>query len=561
MAMAFQTAVLGMKAYNEMLNVTGDNIANADTVAYKSSRITFSEMFYRTLNKGQRGGEMIGGSNPFQVGQGVKVSSVDRNMGQGTFNASGKLFDLGIDGEGFFVLNNGVVDRYTRDGSFDVDDENYLVDPSTGYRVQRVGITGEAEGFQEVGDKDIRIPYDTVMPGSETTAIDFRGNLTGDEDDDTTSEMKGTDRTYRRTTDGGLAEATDLLSDVDLLDGFAAGDSVTISGQTTDGTAVAGVYNYAGAADTIQDILNAIDAAFTAAGGNTTASFEDGTFKVTDGDEGYSLMDMDLTSTVTDADGNDVMPAEFDYVRVGGETAQTTNIAIYDHQGRAHDMTATFVRHPNDLNVWDLVVNSAEDIEQFPARRIAGITFDEEGVYQSTTGTDFYGNANQDDLQFDFPAIATTLHVDGNFGESDYYDGLTQFGGSSSAGAVDQDGYAFGSLQSISVDGEGVIGGIYTNGEMRDVAVIGLAVFDNPQGLERVGGNYYQRTPASGGMIEVQGLRGRAGRVRQNVLEESNVDITEQFTRLLTAQRGFQVNSRTIRIANQILQQLTSVIL
>ncbi|GAF67635.1 unnamed protein product, partial [marine sediment metagenome] len=151
MASALQTAVLGMRAYQEMLNVTGNNIANADTTAYKEDRITFSDMFSRTLSRGMRASEDVGGTNPIQVGLGVRVSSVDKNMGQGSFTSTEKDFDLAMDGEGFFVVNDGTSNVFTRDGTFDVDSEGYLVDPSTGNRVQRIGTTGEEFGFQLQG--------------------------------------------------------------------------------------------------------------------------------------------------------------------------------------------------------------------------------------------------------------------------------------------------------------------------------------------------------------------------------------------------------------------------
>ena len=121
MGSSLQTAVLGMRAYQEMLNVTGNNIANADTVAFKEDRITFSEMFARTVSKATRSTALVGGTNPIQIGMGTRVSSVDANMAQGNFTATEKDFDLAIDGEGFFVVDDGARSLYTRDGTFDVD--------------------------------------------------------------------------------------------------------------------------------------------------------------------------------------------------------------------------------------------------------------------------------------------------------------------------------------------------------------------------------------------------------------------------------------------------------
>jgi flagellar hook protein FlgE len=275
-------------------------------------------------------------------------------------------------------------------------------------------------------------------------------------------------------------------------------------------------------------------------------------------------MDIDLSS----ASHPDAIPGDFDYLEVGGATAQTTNIDIYDRQSRSHALTATFVRHAEHENVWDMVINSCSDADDISDRRIAGVTFDENGIYQGVTETDYFGNTSSDpgyqnldaNVAFQFPAIGTAQDITANFGRIGFYDGLMQMGGDSSAGAIDQDGYGTGALQSISVDAEGIISGTFSNGETLDIAELRLAVFGNPQGLERIGANYYRHTPAAGSIVYSHGLQGRAGAVRQSVLEDSNVDIAGEFTRLIVAQRGFQVNSRTVRVTNSILQQLASIV-
>ncbi len=111
------------------------------------------------------------------------------------------------------------------------------------------------------------------------------------------------------------------------------------------------------------------------------------------------------------------------------------------------------------------------------------------------------------------------------------------------------------------MDSRGVISGTFSNGKSLDIAAIRVAVFDNPQGLERVGNNYFASTPAAGDVVYSEGTQGRAGSVRQSVLEDSTVDIAREFTNLIVAQQGFQVNSRTVRVVNTILQQLASIVM
>ncbi len=564
MSSALEASVLGMRAYQEMLNVTGNNIANADTIGYKEDRITFSDMFSRTLVRGMPGSDDVGGTNPVQVGLGVRVSAVSKNMSQGSFTSTEKEFDLAIDGEGFFVVSDGVSNLFSRAGTFDVDSEGYLVDPATGYRVQRIGTTGESAGFQVTGVNDILIPYRTQLPGNATQAISFKGNLSASDYEPTTTRLQACDVTYTRIS-GGLADESMEFADIEQLQSFVDDDTIDISGRGTDGTAVTGTFTYGAANDgtTLQDLLDKVVEAFGGAD-ECVASIEEGKLTVSEAEAGYSLMDVDLSCSAH----ADAVAGDFDYMEVGGAAAQTTNISIYDGQSSDHSVTATFVRQDQHENVWDLVINTCTGATNITDRRIAGITFDENGVYQGVAEHDYFGHTSSDagfsdldaSIVLDFPGITRSQSVTGNFGRIGFYDGLTQMGGDSSAGAVDQDGYGTGALQSINISGGGVINGTFSNGETQEIAELRIAVFDNAQGLERVGSNYYCHTPAAGSIVYSGGTQGRAGAIRQSVLESSNVDIAREFTQLIIAQRGFQVNSRTVRVANTILQQLASII-
>ncbi len=564
MSGSLQTAVLGMRAYQEMLNVAGNNLANADTIAFKEDRITFSDMFSRTISRGTRASEDIGGTNPVQVGRGVRVSMVDKNMSQGSFTSTEKDFDFAIDGEGFFVVYDGIGSLYTRDGTFDVDADGYLIDPPTGYRLQRIGSIGEESGFQTPGNMHIRIPYKTELPGRYTTEIEFTGNLSASEYAVSSTEMQSS-LSYNLI-GGGLANPTDEFADIEQLQDFTDGDTIDISGRTRDGTAVAGTFTYGAANDgtTLQDLLDAMTATFGGAAA-VTCSMADGKISVSDAQEGYSLLDVHLSS----ASQPDALPADFDYVTVGGVASQPTSITIYDRQSRTHHLTATFVRQDENEHVWDLVVNRTQGAETIADRRIAGITFDENGTYQGVSGVDGFGHDPttpgygflDETVTIGFPGIDTLQSIGANFGRPGFYEGLTQLGGDSSAGAIEQDGYGTGSLQRITVDTEGILRGTFSNGESLDIAAIAIAVFDNVQGLERAGSSYYRHTPAAGATITSRATQGRAGRIRQNVLEDSNVDIAREFTSLIVAQRGFQMNSRTVRVTNNILQQLASIVM
>lgn len=130
-----------MRTHQSAMDVIGTNIANVNTVGYKAGRMSFKEAIYQSYTKGTAPATdgTVGGVNPVQVGLGVTMGGIDNIMTQGTSTSTGKGTDLMIQGEGFFMLSkstastaNGTPDCYTRDGSFSLDADNYLVDPTTG---------------------------------------------------------------------------------------------------------------------------------------------------------------------------------------------------------------------------------------------------------------------------------------------------------------------------------------------------------------------------------------------------------------------------------------------
>ncbi len=164
MSVALSARVTGLESYQKMLDVAGDNLANVGTTAFKSSRITFSQLLSETIKTASQPTSTVGGTNPQQIGHGVGIASITPMMTQGNIANTGNPLDLAIEGEGYFVLNDGAKDLYTRSGAFAIDANSRLVDPATGYIVQRIGTTGETDGFQIPGDSNVRIPTNVSMP-------------------------------------------------------------------------------------------------------------------------------------------------------------------------------------------------------------------------------------------------------------------------------------------------------------------------------------------------------------------------------------------------------------
>src|SRR5581483_1516084 len=144
MANSLLTGVTGLRVHQQMLDVVGNNLANSNTIGFKSQRLRFGDLVYQTLNQATSASSgQVGGTNPIQIGLGAKVAAIDANLQQGSLETTGRDLDLALQGDGYFVASNGVQEFFTRAGAFGVDAENFLVDPSNGFRLQRFGIVGE----------------------------------------------------------------------------------------------------------------------------------------------------------------------------------------------------------------------------------------------------------------------------------------------------------------------------------------------------------------------------------------------------------------------------------
>lgn len=235
-----------------------------------------------------------------------------------------------------------------------------------------------------------------------------------------------------------------------------------------------------------------------------------------------------------------------------------TAIQVFDSQSNPRALTVSFQKTANvrEFSVAATITGvDPADIAISPSL----ITFDSQGLLDNGNGT-----PNEPILltmtisNFPSPGITQTINL--NLGTEGQTGGVTNFGGPSTTGAITQDGSGAGTLTDVNVDQAGVLQGIFTNGRVLALAQLGIAVFPNTGGLNREGNNNFSTSSASGeALIGVAGTGGR-GLTARGTLEGSNVDISIEFSRLIIAQRGFQVNTRTITAANEILQDLANII-
>ncbi len=555
MSSALSAGVTGLQAHQKMLDIAGNNLANVNTTAFKSSRITFSELLSETIRKASQPTSTVGGTNPQQMGSGVGISGITPNMAQGSIVTTGNPLDLALEGEGYFVLKAGTQNVYTRAGAFAVDANSNLVDPATGYVVQRIGSTGEADGFQIAGNSDIRVPYDVAMPANATSSVRLAGNLSSDGTLDTPQTNILRSNITLTTTSGDVAVGTTTFAE--LAEGTFSSAEIAVTGYDHDGAALtpATISIANTGLTTINDFLASLNTALGAT--NAVASLSNGKIVITDTDSGYSRSDIKLEFS-NSGTAEVKMPAYFEVATVGGNEIKNVNITVYDSQGGAHALSGALVR-TDTANTWDMILTSItgeiSDIEM-TNRRISGIEFDAStGAYMGVAGIDNPSFT----VVFEYdPSNPQTIALD--LGTIGRMDGLTQFAGSSTAVARDQNGYSAGRLSTVSINNEGILIGAFSNGIKKNIATVQVALFQNTSGLEAVGNGYYTPSANSGEAVATQARNGGAGSVHGGSLEKSNADVASEFVTLIQAQNGYQANARTIKVANDILSELTNLI-
>ena len=554
------TGVTGLRINQEMLDVVGNDLANSNTTGFKAQTVRFSDLVYQTINQATSGSsDAVGGTDPVQIGLGAKVSSIDANLQQGSLESTGRDLDLALEGNGYFAARDGNQNFFTRAGAFGVDSNNYLVDPATGYRVQRFGTVGEGSptspSFQVSGNNDIQIPTGTGIPGNATSNIVLQGNLSADAIGPIAQTLTSTQPFMSGSAPAALTTSLNSLDD--NLYAYIAGDSITLQGVDVSGNvqsiSVPVGPNASNQPFTVGDLINAINTNFQGSTASLDAST--GNIVLQANQTGPNKLSLSISDAPSNTGGSSWGNHSLAITATGkdGDTVKTS-IQIFDPQGTAHTFNLVFQKQAN--NVWNLTgqINPGEGA--MADDLVNNIRFNQDGSFSQVTGTGL-GNST---MTVQFNGFAAPQKIGFSFGKSNAFDGLTQVGGSSSAVATGQDGFAAGYLNSLSIGQDGVISGVFTNGRTLAVAQLAIASFANPAALNRVGDNYYSLSSESGPALVGAGLSGGRGSVQQKALESSNVDVSLEFTRLIIAQRGFQVNARIITASDQILQDLANIL-
>ncbi|MDX2056979.1 MAG: flagellar hook-basal body complex protein, partial [Gemmatimonadales bacterium] len=174
---ALFAGVSGLRNHQVRMDVIGNNIANVNTVAFKSSRVTFAESFNQLLQGATRPPANSGGRNPTQIGNGMNIASIDTKFTQGTIQGTGVKTDVAISGDAFFVVKGNGKTLYTRAGNFQFDANGRLVSPSNGFMTQGINADPLGNFSSSSAVTDIDLTLNLKSPARATQNLSLAGNL------------------------------------------------------------------------------------------------------------------------------------------------------------------------------------------------------------------------------------------------------------------------------------------------------------------------------------------------------------------------------------------------
>ena len=429
------SGVSGLRAHQTKMDVIGNNISNVNTVAFKSGRVTFEQVFSQTLQGASAPDPLTGrgGTNPMQVGLGINVSTIDTIMTNGSTQRTDNPTDLAIEGDGFFIVKGGTADtfRFTRAGNFGIDKAGNLV----------TGGGLNVYGWQ----------------------------------------------VYSRQPDGTYVFDTEAeIEPINIYEDDTNKNKRTIAAKATT---------------------------FAVLAGNLDAS-------------------------------NPAVTADPDNVQF------IIPMTVYDSLGNSYTI---------NLNFWKTASGADGTTWQWEATPGSGIS-----MGGTASGTFDFDTSGKIDPTTDIkPSITIIPPPEAGSEEIEMqldFSKLTMYAADSSAKVTSIDGYTSGSLINFSIGPDGVITGIYSNGQQQPLGLIALAKFDNPAGLLKSGENLYTPTTNSGDFKKAvrAGTEG-VGTLNPGTLEMSNVDLSYEFTEMIVTQRGFQANSRIITTSDEMLQELVNL--
>ncbi len=574
MMRSLYSGVAGLKTHQTKMDVIGNNIANVNTVSYKSQSVTFNTLLYQTTQAatGANAQTGLGGKNAKQIGLGSKTGAISTQIDTaGSAQTTNNPFDIMITGDSFFIVNNGTSNYFTRDGSFYVDGAGNLCMSSTGYNVMGWQVDDETQTIRQDRVSALKIMDASKMTyEAEATTQGYISGIVDANDSNINStagkvismliyDNLGYQYSAKFTMHATDDTSTYYMTLEDILD--VNGNSIT---KTYNKTSIDELVSWGSKSidiDTKDTVSVSSQAKYDAATGKITLK-SDGT-------------EFDL-ATIKNAGGNNIttVPAApnppddpltsytITKAAISADKTAGTQNGLYNMLKNAYGMDDDTI---DSINTMSLDVKTGEiTVTRKSVKNSVIVSYNPgTGTFQGLSGdgtsTDGTAKLTFLDKTQTTPSFAD-ITVD--FTPSRQANNNKAATISATNGNTDGNyaGRKLGDMSGVTIGQDGKIYATYDNGCSRLLGQIAVANFANASGLSLEGDNLYAETQNSGAFDGVgSDITGNGGYMTTGELEMSNVDLSSEFTEMITTQRGFQANSRIITVSDTMLEELTNL--
>ncbi len=554
MMKSLYSGVAGMKTHNQRMDVIGNNVSNVNTTGYKTSTVTFKDVYYQTKSGASEGDATSGGTNPTQVGYGASLGTIQQVMTQSGFTYSDSVYDCAIEGEGFFqVMDESGNIYYTRAGVFSIDSYGNLVDPNGNIVL---GVSGDPTLVTEGSSQRINI----VVPAVDNNIASATKLVNGYEVEISAGIFGEAGNIAFTIVDSDTPYATksgtNLTVYMDLSEPFGKEVFENLTADSTDEE------KQAAFEAAVQEFQDALNGAITQGG----VGLEEGVLplKVEFGSmPPYNeVLAKNSTNSVT-LSSTDAATGDTDELQLtftageAGEFANKYEMNIKTVSGQSY----ASAKWNGDVLTITVPETGAtlEEIQDAINDAAGGNSSLNIIVEAALNGEEVEAT---DEIDFDFgKALGKSIERVGLDGGADNFfaDMATALSTVTLTDGRVASEQSIDDLETVVIADDGVIYGRHAVHGLLLLGRIDIVTFENPTGLDQVGTSLWRESLASGEPeVKIPSTEG-SGKIVSGALEMSNVDLAQEFSDMIITQRGYQANSRIITVSDTMLEELVNL--